>query len=205
MVLLNGPPLSNFVDKGLGEWEWLGPGSIKFFFNILIPLMVLQNGTFEWHFVTHIWSLCVTRPKTYLLWFWLPPSFPIRSITLPFSLSFLSATFSLRSLFVTHSRSLCVTRLAQASGKTKSTRCASTCHSAWNLPFQESPRSRHGGFHSGLRPRAPTSLIIYFIMFSPIQLDLTYIVGQYAQFMVNLDPLYWAAIKWIFQYLKRTF
>jgi hypothetical protein len=30
-------------------------------------------------------SLCVTRPKTYLLWFWLLPSFPIRSITLPFS------------------------------------------------------------------------------------------------------------------------
>ncbi len=29
MVLLNGPPLSNFVDRGLGEWEWLGPGSIK--------------------------------------------------------------------------------------------------------------------------------------------------------------------------------
>jgi hypothetical protein len=27
MVLLNGPPLSNFVDRGLGEWEWLGPGS----------------------------------------------------------------------------------------------------------------------------------------------------------------------------------
>ncbi len=53
--------------------------------------MVLQNGTFEWHFVTHSRSLCVTRPKTYLLWFWLPPSFPIRSITLPFSLPFLSA------------------------------------------------------------------------------------------------------------------
>ncbi len=53
MVLLNGPPLSNFVDRGLGEWEWLGPGSTKPF--------------------------CVTRPKTYLLWFWLPPSFPIRS------------------------------------------------------------------------------------------------------------------------------
>ncbi len=32
-------------------------------------------------------------------------------------------------------------------------------------------------------------------MFSPIQLDLAYIVGQYAQFMVNLNPLYWAAIK----------
>jgi hypothetical protein len=29
MVLLNGPPLSNFVDRGLGEWEWLGPGSTK--------------------------------------------------------------------------------------------------------------------------------------------------------------------------------
>ncbi len=28
----------------------------------------------------HERSLCVTRPKTYLLWFWLPPSFPIRSI-----------------------------------------------------------------------------------------------------------------------------
>jgi hypothetical protein len=27
MVLLNGPPLSNFVDRGLGEWEWLRPGS----------------------------------------------------------------------------------------------------------------------------------------------------------------------------------
>jgi hypothetical protein len=27
MVLLNGPPLSNFVDRGLGEWECLGPGS----------------------------------------------------------------------------------------------------------------------------------------------------------------------------------
>jgi hypothetical protein len=27
--LLNGPPLSNFVDRGLGEWEWLGPGSTK--------------------------------------------------------------------------------------------------------------------------------------------------------------------------------
>ncbi len=94
--------------------------------------MVLQNGTFEYHFVTHSRSLCVTRPKTCLLWFWLPPSFPIRSITLPFSLPFLSATLSLRSLFVTHSRSLCVTRLAQASGKTKSTRCASTYHSAWN-------------------------------------------------------------------------
>jgi hypothetical protein len=52
-------------------------------------LMVLQNGTFEWHFVTHSRSLCVTHPKTYLLWFWLPPSFPICSITLPFSLSFL--------------------------------------------------------------------------------------------------------------------
>jgi hypothetical protein len=95
MVLLNGPSLSNFVDRGLGEWEWLGPGSTNFFFNILIPLMVLQNGTFEWHFVTHSRSLCVTRPKTYLLWFWLPPSFPIRSITLPFSLPFLSATLSL--------------------------------------------------------------------------------------------------------------
>ncbi len=78
MVLLNGPPLSNFVDRGLGEWEWLGLGS-----------------TFEWHFVTHSRSLCVTRPKTYLLWFWLPPFFPIRSITLPFSLPFLSATLSL--------------------------------------------------------------------------------------------------------------
>jgi hypothetical protein len=66
MVLLNGPPLSNFVDRGLGEWEWLGPGSTNFFFIILIPLMVLQNGTFEWHFVTHSRSLCVKRPKTYL-------------------------------------------------------------------------------------------------------------------------------------------
>ncbi len=82
-----------------GAWEsgsgW-GLGVPKF------PLMVLQNGTFEWHFVTHSRSLCVTRPKTYLLWFWLPPSFPIRSITLPFSLRFLSATLSLCSLFVTH-------------------------------------------------------------------------------------------------------
>jgi len=39
------------------------------------------------------------------------------------------------------------------------------------------------------------NLIIYFTMFSPIQLDLAYIVGQYAQFMVNLNPLYWAIIK----------
>jgi hypothetical protein len=129
MVLLNGPPLSNFVDRGLGEWEWLGPGSTNFF-NILIPIMVLQNGTFEWHFVTHSRSLCVTRPKTYLLWFWLLPSFPICSITFPFSLLFFSATLSLRSLFVTHSRSLCVTCLAQASGKTKNIQCASTCHFA---------------------------------------------------------------------------
>jgi hypothetical protein len=29
MVLLNGPPLSSFVNRGLGEWEWLGPGSTK--------------------------------------------------------------------------------------------------------------------------------------------------------------------------------
>ncbi len=77
MVLLNGPPLSNFVDRGVGEWEWLGPGSTK---------MAL--------FLLHSQSLCVTRPKTYLLWFWLPPSFPILT---------------------------------------------------------------HGGLHSGLRPRAPTS------------------------------------------------
>jgi hypothetical protein len=54
-----------------GAWEggsgW-GLGVPKF------PLMVLQNGTFEWHLVTHSRSLCV---KTYLLWFWLPPSFPM--------------------------------------------------------------------------------------------------------------------------------
>ncbi len=59
-----------------GAWEngsgW-GLGVPNYFFNILIPLMVLQNGTFEWHFVTHSRSFCVTRPKTYLLWFWLPP------------------------------------------------------------------------------------------------------------------------------------
>jgi hypothetical protein len=45
--LLNGPPLSNFVDRGLGEWEWLGPGSTKInkdYLYIIIPLMVLQNG-----------------------------------------------------------------------------------------------------------------------------------------------------------------
>jgi hypothetical protein len=29
MVLLNGLPLSNFVDRGLREWEWLGPGSTR--------------------------------------------------------------------------------------------------------------------------------------------------------------------------------
>jgi hypothetical protein len=28
-LLNGGPPLSNFVDRGLGEWEWLGPGSTK--------------------------------------------------------------------------------------------------------------------------------------------------------------------------------
>jgi hypothetical protein len=46
MVLLNGPPLSNFVDRGLGEWEWLGPGSTKIiFFNINSA-----HGPPKWYF-----------------------------------------------------------------------------------------------------------------------------------------------------------
>jgi hypothetical protein len=39
MVLLNGPPLSNFVDRGLGEWE-SGSG-----WGLGVPKMVLLNGT----------------------------------------------------------------------------------------------------------------------------------------------------------------
>ncbi len=43
MVLLNGPPLSNFVDRGLGEWEWLGPGSTKCFF-----FLTFEGGRGTW-------------------------------------------------------------------------------------------------------------------------------------------------------------
>jgi hypothetical protein len=37
---LNSPPLSNFVDRGLGEWEWLGPGSTK----------ISAHGPPKWYF-----------------------------------------------------------------------------------------------------------------------------------------------------------
>jgi hypothetical protein len=51
MVLLNGPPLSNFVDRGLWEWEWLGPGSTK----------ISAHGPPKWYF----WmALCYTQPIT---------------------------------------------------------------------------------------------------------------------------------------------
>jgi hypothetical protein len=90
MVLLNGPPLSNFVDRGLGEWEWLGPESTKNITLCNTPknllTLVLAPSLFP-HSLNFVdrglgapkLSLCVTRPKTYLLWFWFPPFFLIRS------------------------------------------------------------------------------------------------------------------------------
>jgi hypothetical protein len=75
--------------------------SLLWYFWIVLHSVTLWTGAWEsgsgWGLGVPKLSLCVTCPKTYLLWFWLPPSFPIRSITFPFSLPFLSATLSLWS------------------------------------------------------------------------------------------------------------
>jgi hypothetical protein len=73
----------------------------KWYFWMVLHSVTLWTGAWEsgsgWGLGVPKLSLCVTGPKTYLLWFWLPPSFPIRSITLLFSLPFLSVTLSLWS------------------------------------------------------------------------------------------------------------
>jgi hypothetical protein len=185
--LLNGPPLSNFVDRGLGEWEWLGPGSTKINKDYLYynsahgppkwPLSVVTQHSdvfiTETRFTQHgpvLISGCgftqhgrVLISRSFLIWhgrFALCTSGSVSHNTAGFDIG-IPFHWQGRG----HGRAA---RQGRAGGRAGSV-CPSVCLScragragqAPNKTYKTSEWPKvtgtHGGLHSGLRPRAPTS------------------------------------------------